>query len=245
MLLLMHQRHYSFEGCVNFRDLGGYATEDGHTVAWRRLFRSMTPQYIDAAGAACLRDDLLIRTVVDLRRPGTATAGPLSAPGIQRRVVSFITPGADAPPDMARDAVVLQMMQRNGPQAVEAIEFIAAGLGRGAALVHCHTGKDRTGVLASIMLRLLGVAEADILTDYEMSAAGMAAMQAFAEARGLDSFPELPVNTPAYVREAPSASWLAPALAWLAAGGGVEAFLLANGASSAPLERFREQLLQP
>ena len=33
-------RALAFEGCVNFRDLGGYRTADGLEVGWRRLFRA-------------------------------------------------------------------------------------------------------------------------------------------------------------------------------------------------------------
>jgi hypothetical protein len=42
-----YPRHINFESVPNFRDLGGYRTRDGRTVAWRRLFRSG-----DAAPAA-------------------------------------------------------------------------------------------------------------------------------------------------------------------------------------------------
>ena len=34
------QRHHPFEGCFNFRDIGGYQTADGRTVRWGRYYRA-------------------------------------------------------------------------------------------------------------------------------------------------------------------------------------------------------------
>src|SRR5688572_29973885 len=69
-------RHLSFERCFNFRDIGGYTTEDGRRVKWRRLFRSMTPQWMTPADVAEARD-LGIELVVDLRGPRDDSSGPL------------------------------------------------------------------------------------------------------------------------------------------------------------------------
>ena len=41
--------------------------------------------------------------------------------------------------------------------------------GRGACLFHCTAGKDRTGVLAMLLLDLAGVSGESILADYSMS----------------------------------------------------------------------------
>ena len=43
------QRRIPLEGCVNFRDLGGYPTADGRKVKWRRLFRSDAPNTLTEA----------------------------------------------------------------------------------------------------------------------------------------------------------------------------------------------------
>jgi protein-tyrosine phosphatase len=51
-------RILDFEGCVNFRDLGGYRTADGRTVAWRRLFRAEGLNKLTELG---------LTTVIDLR----------------------------------------------------------------------------------------------------------------------------------------------------------------------------------
>ena len=38
------------------------------------------------------------------------------------------------------------------------------------AVFHCHAGKDRTGVVAAVLLRLLGVDRDVVLDDYELTA---------------------------------------------------------------------------
>jgi protein-tyrosine phosphatase len=61
-------RHFPLAGADNFRDLGGYATSDGRTVAWGRLFRSgHLGELTDADVAAVER--LGIRLICDLRAP--------------------------------------------------------------------------------------------------------------------------------------------------------------------------------
>ena len=62
-------RHITFEGALNFRDLGGYASADGRTLKWGRLFRSDHLQRMTDFDTAKARDDLGIRTVIDLRQP--------------------------------------------------------------------------------------------------------------------------------------------------------------------------------
>ena len=62
------KRHLSFEGCFNFRDIGGYETSNGSSIRCGKYYRAgrqdrMTPKDIDLA------KELRIATQIDLRRP--------------------------------------------------------------------------------------------------------------------------------------------------------------------------------
>ena len=59
-------RSLAFDGCVNFRDLGGYRTSDGLTVGWRRLFRADGLHRLSEADHLRLIE-LGVTTVIDLR----------------------------------------------------------------------------------------------------------------------------------------------------------------------------------
>ena len=59
-------RTLEFDGCVNFRDLGGYRTRDGHQVGWRRLFRADGLHRLSQDDHRRLID-LGVATVIDLR----------------------------------------------------------------------------------------------------------------------------------------------------------------------------------
>ena len=59
-------RTLAFDGCVNFRDLGGYRTADGRRLAWRRLFRADGLSRLTDADHRQLTE-LGVATVIDLR----------------------------------------------------------------------------------------------------------------------------------------------------------------------------------
>ncbi|HXQ91079.1 MAG TPA: tyrosine-protein phosphatase [Acidimicrobiales bacterium] len=167
-------------GCDNFRDLGGYATTDGRRTRWRRLFR--------ADGLSQLTDedhrvlvDLGIGTVIDLRTPLEAeTRGRFSptvdAVGYHHLPLTDTLPGEEQAPDWGDAAFVTaryrRMLSEGTAVIVEAVRLLAdpANL---PAVFHCSVGKDRTGVLAAVVLGFLQVPEATIVEDYALSRAAM------------------------------------------------------------------------
>ena len=62
-----YPRHIKFESVLNFRDLGGYRTQRGQTVAWRRLFRSGELHYMTKRDMVRLKEEIKLRSVIDLR----------------------------------------------------------------------------------------------------------------------------------------------------------------------------------
>jgi hypothetical protein len=60
----------------------------------------------------------------------------------------------------------------------------------GATLFHCHTGKDRTGLVAAVILTLLGVDEEDVIADYMMSTPYVEPMLEYLAAKGQPVGPE-------------------------------------------------------
>ena len=56
------------EGCLNFRDAGGWRTTDGQTMRTDALYRGDDPVRLTAAGRRAV-ERLGIRAVVDLRQP--------------------------------------------------------------------------------------------------------------------------------------------------------------------------------
>ncbi len=155
----MEDRQIAFDRLHNFRDLGGYRSADGRTVAWRRMFRSDS--------LAKLRDEdwnrfraLGISTVIDLRYPWEIEArGRVRAHESFRYVnlsiehrpydQATIDPAVDPWRYLAdRFAEVLE----DGPAEIrQVIEVIAAA--DGPVVFHCASGKDRTGLRERVLVQ--------------------------------------------------------------------------------------------
>jgi protein-tyrosine phosphatase len=170
-------------GAYNFRDLGGYAGSGDRITRWGRLFRSDTLHELTAADVELLRS-IGLATVVDLRttrellRTGR---GPLEPEPILYRHLSVVSEsdGADgeamAAPAPAGDDLAeryLWYLEVGRQALVDALDLL--GDESSYPLVfHCAAGKDRTGVLAALVLDILGVDQAAIVDDYLITAGRM------------------------------------------------------------------------
>ena len=191
MTITSLDRHIPFAQCCNFRDLGGYRTISGHSIRWRRLFRSAALHYMTPEDATVAREVLGIATVLDLRSEKELTEGGkgplfdgpfrglvqhLHLPLLQMRTItggtaeSIHQPAVEpvSPPTMSPEDAYYEIMRKGGPRIAAAIETLAAP-GRYPAVFHCAAGKDRTGIVAAVVLGVLGVNDEDIVQDYALT----------------------------------------------------------------------------
>jgi protein-tyrosine phosphatase len=206
----LHGRHIELEGSFNFRDLGGYHGVDGRPVRWRRLFRAdglyrLSPGDLERLGG------LGLRTVVDLR-----TAGELEARGriawptddliFHHLPLMDVLPPDDEYPEWSDPAHVATQyagMLADGAPAVAAAIDVLCDPAVYPVVFHCMAGKDRTGILAALVLRVLGVADADIVSDYALSQDAMIAMMAWLAEKEPALAKELEASSAAIIAAAP------------------------------------------
>ncbi|HJQ83811.1 MAG TPA: tyrosine-protein phosphatase [Candidatus Binatia bacterium] len=165
------QRRIELEGCLNFRDLGGYPSEDGRRVRWRAVFRSDALHHLSAADVSHMRDELGIGTIVDLRSTPELTAegrGALAAEAMRFHHLPLFDgpltrPEGWAAIDTLADRYTLLAEFAREPIA-RVVEVVAAS--DEPLVYHCAAGKDRTGVVSAVLLGLLGVPDDVIVADY-------------------------------------------------------------------------------
>ena len=166
----IHSRLLKLEGCPNFRDLGGYVCGDGATTRKNTFYRADCLSKL-TEGDICTLEDLGITTVIDLRTQEelARAANPLRdregfeyynlslSDGLQSEELKGLMPES-----------LSKMYRALADEAGEVIETIFSILARapGVAVFHCAAGKDRTGVIAALLLMLAGVSDDDIVSDY-------------------------------------------------------------------------------
>lgn len=162
------QRHIPNERLLNLRDLGGWPTEDGGCTRFGVFYRSDVPAELLGEDIALL-EGLGITTVIDLRSPSELERRPNSLvgrPGIAYHNYSF--PGMEGIPPTVEDISKGYFGMTAQAASIKGI-FSVLAAAQGAVLFHCAAGKDRTGVVAALLLRLVGVSVTDTLADYQMT----------------------------------------------------------------------------
>jgi protein-tyrosine phosphatase len=171
------------DGVFNFRDLGGLSTVDGRATVPGRLFRADGLHRSPAAERGRLRD-LGITQVVDLRtRDEIDREGRFEADGVRwvhspvfQSLRDFAGAGS---PGGAPDLLCHHfehMVATNAEPLAAAIGSVAEAVEGGPVVFHCTAGKDRTGVVAALILAGVGVADHDVAGDFARSAGGVRQM---------------------------------------------------------------------
>jgi protein-tyrosine phosphatase len=176
----MTERHLEWDGCRNVRDLGGLPAAGGRVTRRGAVVRSDAPANLTARGWSALRAHG-IRTIVDLRNDeertdpvGVGAAGvatvhvpmdDIADSGFWQQVWDD---GLDGTPLYYR-----LFLERKPERCVAAVAAVADAP-PGGVLVHCGIGRDRTGLVASLLLALAGVAPGDIADDYDLSSLRLA-----------------------------------------------------------------------
>ena len=167
------ERHYSFEGCFNFRDIGGYLNQDGRRVKKGLYFRAGRQDRMTNKDLAQL-SDLNISTQIDLRKQEEVLdqgRGPLEDMGAKYINISVIPEGGSEKLNkLVGDTGISGKRYLGylefGPTSWLRLFGILADEENLPVLLHCTAGKDRTGVSTAFLLSVLGVSRDIIEADY-------------------------------------------------------------------------------
>lgn len=175
---LKYIRRVKLERAYNVRDLGGFQTENNETTKWNLLFRSDNLSHLTKRDWSILVE-YKIRTIVDLRSSSEVRLQSYCVPEgityfhspLQKEEVNLSESLESAGNAFTKSMMegYLSIIDTCTEELAKTLCLITEGLEQGAVLFHCTAGKDRTGVVAAVLLYLLEVSKEDIIADYQVS----------------------------------------------------------------------------
>ena len=172
------RRLIGLEAVHNFRDLGGYPTADGRTTKWRTLFRSDGLYRLRGADDMSRVMQLGLKSVIDLRtereqrEQGIFPIDDIEVAFHHLSIVDVTWSDTETPEfDDEVEFLVWgyrDMLEIGSSRFADAMHVLAQTESL-PAVFHCAAGKDRTGVLAALLLSSLGVEDAHICADYGLT----------------------------------------------------------------------------
>ena len=168
------ERRLVWPDLLNARDLGGLRSASQQETAWRRVVRADNLNKLAPAGVAALVA-YGVRTVIDLRDPRElerfpnplAAAPPQAVVFVNVPLISEAEWEAIRTPARVAEGYVLtaRLSHANIAGAIAAV----ADASPGGVVIHCHAGKERTGIVAALLLSLAGVPDETIAQDWVAS----------------------------------------------------------------------------
>jgi protein-tyrosine phosphatase len=228
-------------GTHNFREVAPGTLRPGC------LYRSDALDRLTDEGRQALAD-LGVALVIDLRSDADLRiGGPDQLDGTGAGYVRCPIDAAGVNPDVASldlRAIYRRILGPHGPEIARAIRSVA-GAG-GPVVVHCTAGKDRTGLVAALILSALGADYGTIAGDYTATTANLAGEWSDALLAKLGDYHlELTPALAEVLAEAPEPV-LRDTFDWLESEyGGVLAYLASNGVDDEVVASLRAALIAP
>ena len=228
------ERRLLWDACYNIRDLGGYSTKHKRQTRWRAFIRADNLARLSRDGKKALIA-YGVKTIIDLRSQYELDIDPpafasfrgqngfpqyMNLPILDENDKVGIEAINQTPSLTEMYSIIIDRYQENIAQVIKAF----AKATNGTILFHCHSGRDRTGIIASILLSLVGVDDSTIAKDYTIS--NMYIQPTFEES--LAEQPEIMFHFLAYLDKQY---------------GGTRAYLLKSGASEPELTSIKHHLL--
>ena len=177
-------RYLRWNACYNARDLGGLPTRDGARTRRGAFVRADSVGRLTEQGRAAL-EEYGIRTIIDLRFGVEVREDP--SPFIEyASIISHNLPlnpndvsvtrslAAQRDSALPYPATVNVAYLATHQSQIAAIMRAIAAAPEGGILFHCHAGRDRTGLIAALLLALVGVPTEVIGADYALSFSAVA-----------------------------------------------------------------------
>lgn len=177
------RRRILFEGAVNFRDLGGYPAGDGRKTRWGQVYRADNLAGLTDSDLVLL-ESLGLKALIDFRLPMEREASPDRLPpgsSIRRIEAGFIPAGTLEMLALVKAGrmsvselerrVIAQYRLFCVDHTEEYRQTFAVALDPRSypLLLHCTSGKDRTGFAAALLLLALDVPRGTVIEDYNLT----------------------------------------------------------------------------
>lgn len=249
-----HSRLLAWNACCNTRELGGYLTASQHPTRWNAFIRSDSLHRLNEAGQAALIA-YGVQTIIDLRTREEVQSAPSA--------LMHISTQTDASPmPVYHHISILDSTDKSWQKEERAINTMAdlyglmldglsvrfakvmktiANAAPGTIAFYCHAGKDRTGLVAALLLSLADVPAETIIADYAGSDLHLEPV--YTELR------EAAANDPEKLKRY---QWLLQCLPETMQGtlehldaryGGAENYLLQNGVTPEEIAQIRARLI--
>ena len=236
------RRNLNLGSVQNLRDLGGYSTKEGRKTKWGVFLRSgdMSAMTKDDQ-AALLRQG--IRCVIDLRMAKEIAIAPNVFSDSKKvaffnhdfwgtRFDDYRSKRKSATPEEKLSDLYCAGLEINGFVMAAVMKTLASS--KGSFVFHCRSGKDRTGLVAALLLVIAGVPDEVVAKDFGLSTTYLNEPELTEEdlkkpgAYQKGSAPETMMLTLEFLRDRY---------------GGVEGYLSDQGVSVSELESVREKIL--
>ena len=165
---------FPLKGTQNTRELGGYVTKDGKITKYKTFIRSSSLYNLTKEDIKFLLN-YGIKVVLDLRSTEETKEKPSKLKDITG-IKYFNVPLSvdDMQAEITKENGYFDMIQGyikrlENKNAIKVIFNIIADNDEGALLFNCTAGKDRTGIVAMLLLGLCNVQLKDIVANYQIS----------------------------------------------------------------------------